>query len=100
MGGHDEVTGQRQRKARARCRAFHGSNDRLGETADGLDPVVQALDTLRLYFRGLCAIGLQPVQIAACAEHAAFTGDDHSAYFCAALGPIQRLDPRRVVFRA
>ena len=61
---------------------------------------MQALDALGLNVRRLLAIGLQPLQIAACAEGRAFARDDNGADIRAALRHAERLHARRIHFGA
>jgi hypothetical protein len=50
---------------------------------------VQPFYALCLHFGCGLALGEQPAQIPACAEHALRTRDDHAAHFRAALGDVQ-----------
>ena len=92
---HHHVAGQCQRKACASRSAFHRRNDGLGVGADGLNPLVQAFNALGLHFGGLLAVGLQALQVATRAEHAARACDNHAAHIGAALGHVERFDARR-----
>ena len=98
-GGHDEITGQRQRETGPRGRTFDCSNHRLGTRADCLNPGMKPVNTLFLHIGGEQPVGLQALEISARTEDDAFTHNNDAANVLVVSGMGQSANTFRIDLR-